>query len=108
MMYHDFEAGGKEYKLRISTRNVVMLEKQLGCNPLMIFTEGEMPTITAMLQVLHASLQDMHHGMTMDKVYGIWDEYIADGHTPADFLAVMVEVYKVSGLIASGEVEEKN
>ena len=108
MMYHDFTAGGNEYKLRISTRNVVMLEKQLGCNPLMLFNEGEMPTITAMLQVLHASLQDMHHGMSMDKVYTIWDEYLADGHTPADFLAVLVEIYKVSGLIASGEVEGKN
>lgn len=108
MMYHDFEAGGNAYKLRISTRNVVMLEKQLGCNPLMLFNEGEMPTITAMLQVLHASLQDMHHGMSMNKVYSIWDDYLADGHTPADFLAVLVEIYKVSGLIASGEVDEKN
>ena len=108
MMYHDFEAGGNAYKLRISTRNVVMLEKQLGCNPLMLFNEGEMPTITAMLQVLHASLQDMHHGISMDKVYTIWDEYLADSHTPADFLAVLVEIYKVSGLIASGEVDEKN
>lgn len=108
MMYYDFVAGGNEYKLRISTRNVVMLEKQLGCNPLMLFNEGEMPTITAMLQVLHASLQDMHHGISMDKVYTIWDEYLADDHTPADFLAVLVEIYKVSGLIASGEVEGKN
>lgn len=108
MMYHDFAAGGNEYKLRISTRNVVMLEKQLGCNPLMIFTEGEMPTTTAMLQVLHASLQEMHHGITMDKVYTIFDEYLADGHTPADFLGVLVDIYKVSGLIASGEVEGKN
>lgn len=108
MMFYDFAAGGNEYKLRISTRNVVMLEKQLGCNPLMIFNENEMPTTTAMLQVLHAALQEMHHGMTMEKVYTIFDEYLADGHTPADFLGVLVDIYKVSGLIASGEVEGKN
>ena len=108
MMYCNFEAGGNEYKLRIPTQNVVMLEKQLGCNPLMLFNEGGIPTITSMLQVLHASLQDMHHGMSMNKVYAIWDEWLADGHTPADFLAVMVDVYKVSGLISSDEVDEKN
>ena len=37
MMYVDFTAGNKEYKLRLTTRDVVALEKQLGCNPLMIF-----------------------------------------------------------------------
>lgn len=36
-MYVDFSAGGKEYKLRLNTRNIVSLEKALGMNPLAIF-----------------------------------------------------------------------
>lgn len=108
MMYYDFEAGGKAYRLRISTRNMVALEKQLGCNPLMLLHTDGIPTITSMLQILHASLQDMHHGMSMDKVYGIWDDFIADGHTASDFLGVLVDVFRVSGLLSNDEVDEKN
>ena len=110
MMYVDFTAGNKEYKLRLTTRGVVALEKQLDCNPLMIFGNGDkIPTITTMVQVLHAALQPMNHGITLDDAYGIFDEYLDDGHIVTDFIAVIVDIYKVSGLIKnSGENTEKN
>jgi len=112
MMYFDFEAGNKAYKLRLNTRNIVALEKQLGCNPVSIFGVGEtIPTITEMVTVLHHSLQPYNHGITMEDSYGIFDTYLADGHTMTDFISVIVEVYKVSGLIKSGQGvsdEEKN
>ena len=110
MMYVDFTAGNKNYKLRLTTRGVVALEKQLGCNPLMIFGNGDkVPTITTMVQVLNAALQPMNHGITLNDAYGIFDEYLNDGHIVTDFIAVIVEIYKVSGLIKnSGENTEKN
>ena len=110
MMYVDFTAGNRNYKLRLTTRGVVALEKQLGCNPLMIFGNGDkVPTITTMVQVLNAALQPMNYGITLDDAYDIFDEYLNDGHIVTDFIAVIVEIYKVSGLIKnSGENTEKN
>ena len=110
MMYVDFTAGNKDYKLRLTTKDIVSLERHLGCNPLAIFGNGDtLPTLTAMVQVLHASLQSMNHGVTMADAYDIFDNYLADGHVMTDFLQVMVDVYKVSGLIKSGEADtEKN
>lgn len=111
MMYYDFNVGDKTYKLRLNTRNVVSLEKQLGCNPLAIFGNGEtLPPVTQMVAILHASLQQLEHGIDMNKAYDIFDEYLEDGHQMADFLAVIIEVYKVSGLIGRDkEVDsEKN
>ena len=110
MMYVDFTAGNKDYKLRLTTRGVVALEKQLGCNPLMIFGNGDkVPTITTMVQVLNAALQPMNYGITLDDAYDIFDEYLNDGHIVTDFIAVIVEIYKVSGLLkTSGEHTEKN
>lgn len=110
MMYVDFTAGNRNYKLRLTTRGVVALEKQLGCNPLMIFGNGDkVPTITTMVQVLNAALQPMNQGITLDEAYDIFDEYLNDGHIVTDFIAVIVEIYKVSGLIKnSGENTEKN
>jgi hypothetical protein len=110
-MYYDFIAGGKEYKLRLNTRGTVALEKQLGCNPLGIFGTGDtIPTVTVMVTILHASLQQFHHGISLDDAYGIFDAWLEDNHTMTDFIAVIIELYKVSGLIKTEEdpVAEKN
>lgn len=101
MMFYDFKAGNKEYKLRLNTRNTVALEKQLGCNPIMIFgADGDaMPTVSAMVVILHAALQTYSHGITLDKAYDIFDEYIEDGNTAVDFVKVIMEIYKASGIV---------
>lgn len=106
MLYFDFEAGGKAYKLRLNTRNTVMLEKALGCNPLSIFGAGDtIPTITTMVNVLFASLQQYHHGITLNDAYDIFDAYLEE-HSATDFISVILEVYKVSGIIREGTTEK--
>lgn len=109
MMYYDFEAGGKPYKLRLSTRNTVALEQRLGCNPLSIFgEEGTLPTVTVLVNVLWASLQQFHHGISLNDAYDIFDEYLNDGNSMTDFVPVVLEIYKVSGLIPKEVETEKN
>ena len=100
MNYIDFEVGAKAYRLRLNTRSIVLLEKQLGCNPLSIFGNGEtVPTITTMVAVLHASLQQYNHGITLNDAYDIFDEYLAEGHSSVDFLPVILDIYRASGII---------
>ena len=41
-----------------------------------------------------------------DEVYKIFDEYLADGNAPTDFIQVIIEIYQVSGLIP--KENEKN
>ena len=101
MMQYDFKAGNNEYKLRLNTRNTVALEKQLGCNPIMIFgADGEtIPTVSAMVVILHQSLQTYEHGITLEKAYDIFDQYLEDGNTAVDFVKVIMEIYKASGIV---------
>lgn len=107
MLYTDFSAGNKDYKLRLNTRAVVALEKQIGCNPLAIFGDGStMPTITVMVQVLHSALQAYHHGISLNDAFDIFDEYLEE-HTASDFLNVIFDIYKASGLIPD-KATEKN
>lgn len=102
MMFLDFNAGEKTYQLRLSTRAIVSLEKMIGCNPIAIFGNGDtVPPVTTMVQILHASLQQYNHGITLDDAYSIFDTWLADGHTITDFIAVIIEIYKVSGVIRS-------
>ncbi len=112
MNYVDFEAGNQAYKLRLNTRATVVLERQLGCNPLSIFGKGDtIPTLTTMVQILHASLQAYNHGITLDDAYEIFDKWLDDGHVMTDFLVVLVDIFRASGLLKtdkSGVTEEKN
>lgn len=109
MMYTEFTVGDKIYKLRLNTRTIVSLEKQLGCNPLTIFGNGDkIPTVTVMVDVLYAALQPLNHGITLNDAYDIFDQYLADGHTMTDFITVIVDIYKISGLIKEEDEQEKN
>jgi hypothetical protein len=105
----DFEAGNKNYKLRLNTRNTIELEKKLGCNPLGVFGDGStLPTVSQMVTILWASLQQYNHGVSMNDAYEIFDNYLEDGHIMTDFFNVIIEVYKVSGLMPNEVEAEKN
>lgn len=107
MLYVDFNAGNKEYKLRLNTRNIISLEKNIGCNPLAAFGNGEtLPTVTVLVNILHSSLQQYHHGISLNDTYDIFDAYLEE-HTITEFIKLIMEIYKVSGLIPEG-VSEKN
>lgn len=100
MNYVDFIAGNKEYKLRLNTRNIIGLEKQLGCNPIGIFGDGdEVPTVTVMVTILHAALQQLNHGITVNDAYDIFDTWIEDGHSTVDFVKIILDIYKASGIV---------
>lgn len=107
MMYVDFNVGDKNYKLRLGTRQIVALEKQLGCNPIAIFGTGDtIPTVTTMVNVLFNSLQQLNHGISLNDAYSIFDEYIAEGHATTDFIETIIEIYKVSGIIRDEQEED--
>lgn len=112
MSFINFTVGEHTYKLRLNTRAIVLLEKQLGCNPLSIFgADNEtIPTITVMVAILHASLQQYNHGITLNDAYDIFDNYLADGHSSVEFIPTILDIYRASGLIPkeSKETEEKN
>ena len=107
MNYVDFTAGNKDYKLRLNTRGVIALEKQLGCNPLAIFGNGDtIPTVTVMVAILHASLQQYNHGISQNDAFDIFDAWLDDGHSTVDFVNIILEIYKASGIVPN-ELETK-
>jgi hypothetical protein len=107
-MYINFTANEKEYKLRLNTRGIVLLEKQLGCNPLAIFGDGDkIPKVTIMVAILHASLQQYHHSITLNDAYDIFDAWLADGNATTDFIPVIMDIYKASGIIPNDVKEEE-
>ena len=75
MLFTTFTVKDNEYKLRLNARNIVNLEKQIGCNPISIFGTGDtIPSITTMVHILHNSLQQYQANITLEKTYSIFDE----------------------------------
>lgn len=110
MLYIDFVAGGKEYKLRLTTRAMILLEKKTGGNPLNIFLKnikGEIPRVEDMVYILHASLQP-YHNSSYEEACDIFDKWLEDGHLISDFVAIMTEIYQEAGILAKGDTTEKN
>lgn len=113
MLYTTFTVGDTEYKCRLNTKNLIDLEKKLGGNPLTVFlniSNNELPKLADLLLIFHCSLQSYNHGISLDDVYNIYDKYIEEGHTFMDFIPVIMDIYKVSGLFQEQEQEdaEKN
>ena len=110
-MYVEFTAGERIYKLRLTTRGIVSLEKKLGYNPLQMFMnidEDVLPKFGDMIKVLHQTLQAYEHGITEDDAYEIYDAYVADGHTMWDLIPLLIEVFREAGFLPKEEGDSKN
>ena len=116
MLYTTFTVKDKEYKARLNAKACVDLEKKLGTNPLNVVVEianqKTLPELNKMLLILHASLTTYNHGITLDKVYSIYDDFVDEGKTLVDLIPIVLEIFKVSGFFpedaADEEDEEKN
>ena len=102
MLYTELPIGEEIFKLRLNTKNSLMLERALGYNPislLMDIDKGKMPKLADILIILHAMLQTFQHGYDMNKVYDLFDKYCEDGKSMFDLIPVFVEVFEQSGYI---------
>ena len=111
MLYTTFTVKDKEYKARLTAKACVDLEKKLGTNPLNVFM-GMMssetvvlPKMEVMITILHASLQAYEHGVTIEKVYEIYDAFVDEGKTLMDLVPILIDIFKVSGFLPE-EAEE--
>ncbi|ATP40698.1 hypothetical protein CSE16_11920 [Solibacillus sp. R5-41] len=110
MLYTEFKVGEQEFKLRATASAIIELEKKLGGrNPLQVLMtveNGEIPSVSSLLLILHASLQKYHHGMTFEKVLELYDDYVDAGNSYTDLIPVMVDTFRTSGFFKTVKKEE--
>lgn len=101
MLYTTFTAIEKEFKLRLTATACTELEKKLGGkNPLGVLTafdEGNLPSVSNLLTILHASMQKFQSNVTFKDVLSLYDDYVDSGQSYTDLIPVLLEVFKVSG-----------
>lgn len=110
-MYVEMTAGARTYKLELTTRSIVQLEKDLGYNPLQMFMgidEDVLPKLGDMIMVLHRAMARFNHGITLENTYDIFDDFVRDGHTTWDLVPILINVFIEAGFLPKGEEEAKN
>lgn len=100
-MFYEMTINNRVYRLRLTVKNMVALERRLGMNPLMLFgADGSrIPTVDELLAIFHYSLIDGQHSLSLDDSAQLFQEWLDEGHIVTDFVPVIVEIYQNSGLI---------
>lgn len=105
--YAEWEVGEETYKLKLDTAGVVKLEEQLNTNLLNVVMSNGMPALSIMLKITHRAMQKFHHGIKIDKVYELFDEYCENGGSQSAFMTdVFIPIYQVSGFLSENMGEE--
>lgn len=110
MLFHIIKIGDKEYKCSLTMKSLVAAEKRIGENPLnmlMAVSDGGLPSFEKMMILFHESLQKYQHSITMDEAYDLYDSYVADGNSFAEFMAELINIFKASGIIQEDKKSKK-
>lgn len=114
MLYYTFTVKDTDYKLRLSAKACIDVEKKLGENPVNTIiniannlSNQSIPSLDPILTILHASMTQYNHSVSMNDMYGIYDNYVDEGHNMYELISVIIEVFKVSGLMPE-DTEGKN
>lgn len=109
-MFTTFTVNNKDYNLKLTAKACIELEKKLGTNPLNVIVNisnnNELPSLETILTVIHAAMTAYNHGITLNDLYDIYDQYVDEGHTMFDLIPVIVDIFKVSGFIKEDESEK--
>ncbi len=122
--------GNEEYKLKLNTNAVILIEDKLEGNILdgilvlgnsaNIKTDKNgnikadkmnkipIPSLKYCVTILWGALQKFHHGMTFSKTCDLVDEYIEAGNTQLDLFTEIMDLLTESGILGTPEEETEN
>ena len=96
--FHIWTVAGKDHKLKLTTRMIEALERKYRSNILNLITADGIPPLSTMLTVIQAAATPWEHGMSYEKVQGIYDRWCDEGGNQMDLLSqVIMPTMVVSG-----------
>lgn len=108
--YAVWKLGKEEYKLKLSTAEIVNLENKLKVNLLTVISsadENSLPPLKVMLLITHGALKKFHHGIKEDDVIEMFDKYCEEGGTQMTFMTdVFLPIYQVSGFFSQAQADK--
>jgi hypothetical protein len=98
--------GGKDYKLKLTTEQVMRLETKYGKNPITLIMSDDMPPLSVMLTFAQAALTPWHHGIKYEDVRKLYDRYLDEGGSMTDFYnKILGRCFAISGFFSRDQKE---
>lgn len=110
MNYVEMNINEKEYKLTLNMRNMILLEKQLGENPLnkLIEMGNKMPDFDFLITVMFYAMKKYQPKLKLDDVYDIVDDYLAEEENDlTSLITIIMQIFEVSGYFRQGAVDKQ-
>lgn len=102
-----WQVNGIEYKLKLTTSEIISLEEKLNCNLLDILNNGSIPPLKVMVLVIHSSLKKYNHSIKLNDVNDIIDDYFGEGGSQIGLLTdVIMPIFTVSGFFPQQMTEK--
>ena len=104
-----WKVGDETYRLKLRTEDIMSLEHTYKRNLLSLMgdSENNMPPLTTMLQITHAAMSKWHHGIKLQKVRDLYEQYISEGGSQLEFyVEVFMQIYVVSGFFSPSMAED--
>lgn len=102
-----WEVGGRQYKLKLTTPMIEMLEKKYKTNIMNLIMMDSMPPLSVMLTVAQAAIAPWEHGISYNDVTKLYDKWTEEGGDQQTFLAqIIIPTMAVSGFFTENQAEE--
>lgn len=104
--YHIWKVGKDEYKLKLTTENIMKVEQKYRTNIMNVLGGDGLPPLGFMLTVIQAAMLPYHHKIKSTTVYKIYDKYVEKGGGQTGLLTdVIIPVMTVSGFFTADQAE---
>lgn len=104
--FHYWNVNGKEYKLKLTTAMISMLENKYRTNILNLVSDSGIPPLSVMLTIIQAAMAPWEHGRTYSKVQNMYDAWCEQGGNQMDFFTgILMPTMAVSGFFTEKQAE---
>lgn len=108
-----WKVGDTEYKLKLTTQEIIRLESLFNANLLSVISSNtennEMPPLKVMLLITHGAIKKYNHGIKEKDVIELFDKYEEEGGSQLSFMTdVFLPIFQVSGFFTQAQADTMN
>lgn len=108
-----WKVGDTEYKLKLTTQEIIRLESLFNANLLSVISSNtennEMPPLKVMLLITHGAIKKYNHGIKEKDVIELLDKYEEEGGSQLSFMTdVFLPIFQVSGFFSQAQADTMN
>ena len=108
-----WKVGDTEYKLKLTTQEIIRLESMFNANLLSVISSNtennEMPPLKVMLLITHGAIKKYNHGIKEKDVIELFDKYEEEGGSQLSFMTdVFLPTFQVSGFFSQAQADTMN